>query len=104
MRLFLDADDRRLTLNIVGKSIDIDTFALQKLISESNSRTTVKLDDRFIPREEFKKIFQATDIFVLSHDKTFQSISGPLFNAVESNRPILCFSHADTKNMVIKIN
>lgn len=102
VRLFLEADDRRLTLNIVGKSIDINTLALQKLISESNSRTTIKLDDRFIPREEFKKIFQATDIFVLSHDKTFQSISGPLFNAVESNRPILCFSHADTKNMVIE--
>ena len=102
VKLFLDADDRRLKLDIVGKSIDIDTIALQDLIEVSNSKTTIKLEDRFIPREEFKEIFQATDIFVLSHDKTFQSISGPLFNAVESNRPILCFSHADTKEMVIE--
>ncbi len=102
VRLFLEADDRRLKLNIVGKSIDIDTIALEDLIRASNSKTTIKLEDRFIPREDFKEIFQANDIFVLSHDKTFQSISGPLFNAVESNRPILCFSQADTKKMVIE--
>ncbi len=102
VRMFLDADDQRLSLNIVGKSIDIDTIALKDFVRASNSNTIIKIDDRFIPREEFKEIFQATDLFVLSHDKTFQSISGPLFNAVESNRPILCFSYADTKNMVIE--
>mgnify|MGYP006081455217 CR=1 FL=1 len=104
INVFLEANDPRLELKLVGKSIDLDMALLNKLIIESKSKTTIELDDRFIPREEFEEIFKRADLFVLSHDKTFQSISGPLFNAVESNRPILCFSYADTREMVIENN
>ena len=102
--IFLEADDPRLKLELIGKNIDIDISSLMRRIRNSKSKTRIEIEDRFVQREEFNTIFERADLFVLSHDMTFQSISGPLFNAVESNRPILCFSYADTREMVKKNN
>ena len=101
---FLKEDDERIELKIVGKNIDCNMQEISHKINESNSRTKIIIDDRFIHREEFEAIFSDCDLFVLSHDKSFQSISGPLFNAVESLKPILCFSFEDTKEMVKDYN
>ena len=100
IKTFLNANDSRLELRIVGKIIDENLNELQDIIINSKSETVVTIDDRFVDRDEFTEIFTKSDLIVLSHEKSFQSISGPLFNAVEFNKPILCFSHNDTKELV----
>ena len=104
IKRFLDANDSRLNLKIIGKVIDEDINELQAIIRNSESKTTISIEDRFVDREEFPEIFTKSDLIVLSHEKSFQSISGPLFNAVEFNKPILCFSFNDTKELVEENN
>jgi len=104
IKAFLHANDSRLNLKVVGKIIDEDINELQALISNSESKTIISIEDRFVDSEEFPEIFTTSDLVILSHEKSFQSISGPLFNAVEFNKPILCFSYNDTKELVEENN
>ena len=81
-QLFLDADTSKLQLKIIGKCMDTNLVELKQMIRASNSSTSIAIEDSYVPEDEVDNIFFDSDIVVLSHDKSFSSVSGPLFQAI----------------------
>ena len=92
VELFLDLDDPNLLLRVVGKSIDVNLSLLRRRIRERNSQTIIEISDRFVEEEEIAGLFASCHMVVLSHSTGFESMSGPMFLAIQYERPILCFS------------
>jgi len=99
-QLFLDADTSKLQLKIIGKCMDTNLVKLKQMIRASNSSTSIAIEDRYVPEDDVDNIFFDSDIVVLSHDKSFSSVSGPLFQAISYKKPILCFSYNDVRDLV----
>jgi len=92
VRLFLELENRRLELNVIGKSFDVDVASLISEIHNFNSQTKVTINDRYIQEFEIATLFKDCDVVVISHNSSFDSASGPLAFAFEFKRPVLCFS------------
>lgn len=90
--LFLKLDNPCLLLRIVGKSIDVDVSQIYSRISDSHSKTKIEIFDEFVEEDEIPHLFANCHMAVLSHSPGFESMSGPMFLALQYECPILCFS------------
>jgi len=102
IKLFLRLDDHRLLLRVVGKPVDVDVSQLRKLVGQSNSRSVVEILDGFVEDSKIQEVFGAAHVVVLSHAANFQSMSGPLFLAIQYGKPILCFSSNTVSSLVLE--
>jgi hypothetical protein len=97
---FLDLDDPFLLLRIVGKSVDVDVSKLRQQIIDSPSRTAIEISDSYVEEDKIGEVFKDCHMVVLSHSAVFESMSGPMFLAIEFDRPILCFSGHTVASLV----
>ena len=104
VRLFLSLDDKRIELNVVGKSFNVDVVSLNKEIQNFGSKTRVTIEDKYIDEDEVAGVFNDCDVTVISHDSSFDSASGPLALAFEFEKPVLCFSSNFVAELVYKSN
>ena len=104
VRLFLSLDDKRIELNVVGKSFNVDVVSLNKEIKNFGSKTRVTIEDKYIEEDEVAAVFDDCDVIVISHDSSFDSASGPLALAFEFEKPVLCFSSNFVAELVYKSN
>jgi glycosyltransferase involved in cell wall biosynthesis len=98
--LFLELDDPQITLRIVGKSLDVDVLYLRRLIIERNSKSKVEILEGYVEEDKIANLFADCHIAVLSHSPGFESMSGPMFLAIQYERPILCFSGHTVASLV----
>lgn len=97
--VFLRANDASIEFSIVGKAVDDSIMEINQKIAACPSQTSVTIQDRFVPENEVASLFAAHDVLVISHNEEFQSASGPMFLALETGMPVLCYS----KNFVRKL-
>jgi glycosyltransferase involved in cell wall biosynthesis len=98
--LFLELDDPQITLRIVGKSLDVDVLYLRRRIIERNSKSKVEILEGYVEEDNIANLFADCHIVVLSHSSGFESMSGPMFLAIQYERPILCFSGHTVASLV----
>ena len=104
VKLFLKINDSKFALKIIGKSFDIDVKKIKKDIEKSKSNTNVSIIDRYVKDQEIQKLFENSDFFVISHDASFDSASGPLALALQYKKPVLCFSSNFVSSLVRESN
>jgi glycosyltransferase involved in cell wall biosynthesis len=100
VELFLELDDPMLTLRIVGKSIDVDVIQLRQRIRASTSKSIIEILEGYVEEDKIAGLFADCHIVVLSHSAGFESMSGPMFLAIQYERPILCFSEHTVASLV----
>lgn len=99
---FLELDDPGIVLRVIGKSLDVDISNLIKRIDFYRSQTIIEISDSYIEEDKIEELFVNSDIVVLSHSEGFESMSGPMFLAIQYERPILCFSGHAVASLVLE--
>jgi glycosyltransferase involved in cell wall biosynthesis len=98
----VDRLNAEINLIVAGSEVDIKIQDIRNLMAGARSGNRIIADIRYLPEEDVRLYYSASDLVIVPHKSYHIAFSGPLSLAVENHRPVLASDKGEIGNFVRK--